>query len=780
MLGLWSMAAHLRACHCRACLRGANTAARRATTTSARSNPRRRKVLASDVFTACYSAIMATAAVIDAGRKDKRRRELDRELADARSSLAALLEESQSRDLAKVITSAYPSLPDSSPLEKLAVLKDICKLEPDYLRGLDATRKARFKKRNDLRKMFGLPGWKILEYDIEHSTLARCDEVMDAEAKDLSLVHQEVMDEEGLAKVTDMIADLTDRLLTDAYWVSEAEAPGTHPALESPDSARTMIRLVKSSGYPSYTHPHVDPRETIEQRARMNELNVKIMADWATPRREHYLAKICYNLLVCGVPPGIQNVNTLILGFSLLCEHKLAEAMVEYFHSSSMRPTEATFLCLLHHYRMKKDIVRFHDLIRRLFAYNSAGIGLMRRTADDVARDPSLRAWAKTADVRFVDGHYVQRAPLTRNLAEAMMEGLIDFDLLHEAARLFSVCLGEKWTISKDLMWKLFHSCLTFLDTAAARVIVRGLLNNIDQASSLLLGPDAIGPGLVRQLRHLLNMWQATTLFPGVIANEEVDDICQRCDPRRRTEKSNLDHLVTAIWIRETGHHNIHTTLWLKQAKRRLSADGPLSERLDKAHFALDLAINRPREKMFKAERIQRVARLEWLRVETSESQKKILDLETAICSILAEQAPRELRDARLLFDPDLPIKQRIAMALAIGTPGTVHHEAAMCFARSREIDWQLKEALLQALPLPLAKDLLETRNASGDVPLGRIVACFEQYLAEFKAEQDKQERASPLARLVSGLSLWPRSSGSPAATLGRVVNRGTRYINVV
>jgi hypothetical protein len=723
---------------------------------------------------------MATAAVIDAGRKDKRRRELDRELAEARSSLAALLEESQSRDLAKVITSAYPSLPDSSPLEKLAVIKDICKLEPDHLKRLDATRKSRFKTRNDLRKMFGLPGWKILEYGIEHSTLPRCDEVMDAEAKDLNLVHQEAMDEEGLAKATDMIAGLTDRLLTDAYWVSEAEAPGTHPALESPDSARTMIRLLRSSGYPSYTHPHVDPMETIEQRARMNELNVKIMADWARPRREHYVAKICYNLLVCGVPPGIQNVNTLILGFSLLCEHKLADAVVEYFHSSSMRPTEATFLCLLHHYRMKKDIVRFHELVRRLFAYAPAGIGLMRRTADDVARDPSLRAWAKTADVKFVDGHYVERAPLTRNLAEAMMEGLIDFDLLHEAARLFSVCLAEKWTISKDLMWKLFHSCLTFLDAAAARVIVAGLLNNIDQASSLLLGPNAIGPGLVRQLRHLINMWQATTPFPNVAADDGVNGVSQTYDARRRTQESNLDRLVTAIWTKETWHHATHTALWLKQAKRRLSSDGPLSERLDKAHSALDIAINRPKEKMLKAERIQRVARLEWLRTETSESQERILDVETAVCSILAEQAPREMRDARLLFDPDLSIKARTALALAIGTPGTVHHEAAMCFVRSREIDWQLKEAFLQALPLPLATDLLETRNTSGDVPLGRILARFQQYLAEVKAEQDKEARTSPLARLLSGLSLLPGSSESSAATLGPVVKRATPYINVV
>ena len=63
-------------------------------------------------------------------------------------------------------------------------------------------------------------------------------------------------------------------------------------------------------------------------------------------------AKICYNLLVSDVPPGIRNYNSLILGFSELNEHNLARAVVDSFlFKSQLKPTRATMLCLLQHYQ---------------------------------------------------------------------------------------------------------------------------------------------------------------------------------------------------------------------------------------------------------------------------------------------------------------------------------------------------------------------------------------------------------------------------------------------
>lgn len=315
MLGLWSMAAQLRACHCRACLRATRTAARQVTTsaTGTASNPRRRKVLASDVFTACYSAIMATAAVIDAGRKDRRRRELDRKIAEAKSSLACLLEESAGRDLAKLTESPYPDVPYSRPLEKADVLNDICKLDADFLRDLQQKRKDRLIAAQHVRTMLGL-SWNPTLPETRKTTLAKCEEVIMAE-KGRNLDRREPQTETHMAKITDMITDLVDRLMAEAWWSSEIEAPGSHPALNSPDSAATMIRMLRSDGYPSYAHPDLDPAATIEQRERLNDVNVSILSDWVPPLRERYAAKICYNILVCGVPPRNSELQHVDPGF---------------------------------------------------------------------------------------------------------------------------------------------------------------------------------------------------------------------------------------------------------------------------------------------------------------------------------------------------------------------------------------------------------------------------------------------------------------------------------
>ncbi|KAK4152038.1 hypothetical protein C8A00DRAFT_44855 [Chaetomidium leptoderma] len=773
MLGLWSMAAQLRACHCRACLRATtNTAARRVTTgttgtTGTTSNPRRRKALASDVFTACYTAIMATAAVLDAGRKHRRRRELDGKIAEARGSLAGLFEDSAARDLAKLIASPYPDIPYSRPRERLDVLNDICKLQPDFLRNLGQKRKDRLRTLQQLRKMLGLR-WNPELPDTRKSTLTRCEEIIIADEKQVGPSRREPKTETHMEKITDMITGLVDRLMAEAWWTTEVEAPRSHPSLNSPDSAATMIRMLRSDGYPSYDHPDLDPGGAIEQRARLDEVNLKIMEEWAPPFRERHVAKICYNLLVCGVPPGIENYNLLILGFSLLGEHNLSQAVVDSFlFMSHMKPTEATYLCLLHHYRLKGDVVGFQGLLRRMFGHDPRGIGLMRRTADYVARNPELQDWASTEDVAVVNGHYVQRAPLTQNVAEAILEGLIDFGMLREGAKLVAVFLREQWAISGDLLWRLSHSCLTLLDTAAAKMFIRGLLDNIDQASLMLLGPEPPSPALVRQLRHVLNLCQTASLpEDGGVHHGGFHS----GDLIRETEKANINHLATAIWIRETWHHSSMMSWWLRRVMQTLSEDTPLIKRLNSALYVLDLAAKRPGQKLDKAEHIQRVAKVDWLVTQTVVSEYKIRNAENVISNVLAKQTPRQLR-TRSHFNPSVPIEKRIDLALPYGIPGTLEHDAATCFDLSKEIDFQLKLALIRGLPETYARGLMQEQSDSGDVSLGRILAYFNHYLAGLKIELAKEAelaKPDPFARLLQNLpkpniSFW-RSAPPPAA----------------
>ncbi|KAL4727380.1 hypothetical protein ACLX1H_006292 [Fusarium chlamydosporum] len=93
MQALWSRAGQAHRCGCRACETVVSTLGRRVTTAA-----RPRKVTFADIFTACYSSMFATAAIVDAVRKEDRRQEIDRLLEETRRELAQLrnLEVSQS------------------------------------------------------------------------------------------------------------------------------------------------------------------------------------------------------------------------------------------------------------------------------------------------------------------------------------------------------------------------------------------------------------------------------------------------------------------------------------------------------------------------------------------------------------------------------------------------------------------------------------------------------------------------------------------------------------
>src|SRR5271167_254290 len=77
---IWSRVAQTSSCRCNACLHSGTKLARRTTTAAGR-----RQLKASDLFTLCYSAMFATAAVVDAKRKDSRRKQWDRAIEEAQA-----------------------------------------------------------------------------------------------------------------------------------------------------------------------------------------------------------------------------------------------------------------------------------------------------------------------------------------------------------------------------------------------------------------------------------------------------------------------------------------------------------------------------------------------------------------------------------------------------------------------------------------------------------------------------------------------------------------------
>ncbi len=121
----------------------------------------------------------------------------------------------------------------------------------------------------------------------------------------------------------DRVNVLVDELLVRSYHVSYPDDPKTaERAIAGLESAPSRIAMLRSENYPRYQHPLLDAAETVSSRSELDAVLRSIFADWerAPPaqREPEYVSiwafKICYNILVSKVLPGMQNYNTMILG----------------------------------------------------------------------------------------------------------------------------------------------------------------------------------------------------------------------------------------------------------------------------------------------------------------------------------------------------------------------------------------------------------------------------------------------------------------------------------
>ncbi len=756
-------------------------------TTARTANPRRRKTLASDVFTACYSAIMASAAVIDARRKDRRKRELDQEIAQAKSTLADMLERSNARDLANVLMTPYPDAPDPRPSDILEVFEALCAMPADRLQVRIKGRQGRLIAINKLRKTLGVH-WVMDPPRPTFTTLTRCEEIVVAEEHSMDLPGREPTEDKHLKKITEMVVILVERIMEAAWRTTEEQAPDSHPPILSASSPFHMLRMLMNEGYPTFTTPHLNPAGTVEQRDRLNDFGLKIMNQWIEGHREPYVAKICHNLLVCDVPPSIQNYNLLILGFAMLGEHSLGQAVVDSFlFMSHLKPTEATCLCLLHHYRLKGDVVGFQRMIKRMMGYDPRGIGLKRRTVGHVERafeiDEVEMQWATRPDIVVIKGFYVQQAPFTLNMAEAMMEGLLDFGLLHESAKILFVCVQQGWAVSRDLMWRLFNMTLGLMDTITVRTVVQGLLDNIEEASAMLLGPDGVGMEITRQLHYILTVWQAITvpepeswgmydgaeddgavhegamddraMYDGAVNDGATYDGAMYPSELQapETNQDKLSRLTTAVWLNEACDYADKMNRCLGIIQRQLTEEGQSwTDRIDRALRTFDAALAHPAAAQRRTERIHRVAKLDWLTSQVSIANHKIRDFESTICNVLARQTPRPLRRFAH-FNRRLRIDKRIELARLFATPGRPENSVAWCFRASRALDGLLKEVVWDALPEERVEALARAQTKSGDVSLDKTLAVLRSYLRELSREKEKGRLwRDPFAELMEQL----------------------------
>ncbi|KAK4166091.1 hypothetical protein QBC43DRAFT_313934 [Cladorrhinum sp. PSN259] len=751
MLGLGSMAAQLQGCHCRACFRPSKVknflARRRLTTTTATAkratgtsaaNPRRRKALASDVFTACYTAIMATAAVIDAGRKDERRRSLDRKIEQARQHLEKLVnQQGKGRDQGDSDKCLVPGPFKSQEQTTMEVLENITKVRPGLLL---AWGERQVEKKEDMQRLRQemFPRWTFTPSPptgrVTLNTVTEALLAEEAEGRGALVPGREPCTEVQMERMTAMVNALVDSLLLVAYNISEAETPGTNFPPGNLNSAHTLIRLLRSDGYPRYTFPEHRPEDAIRARSQMDDLNKKIMVNFVPQLRVKLVAKMCYNLLVCEFPPSIQNYNTLIWGLTELGEHELAWVVVESFlHHSHLHPTPGTALCLLQHFRLKRDVVGFFEIIRRLTGQDPRGLGLGRKKQDDGWGARSLILRVGSADnVASTEGWYVQRMEITQAMVDTITEGLLDFGQTLRAAKVLISALYQGWVINEDLFSRLLHDCIELLDPVAASTIVEGLLTNIDKATTLI---DQVNIAVVRKIRRILAIWHVKSTFT-------IEDRLAYSGLLGPPQKI-FDQLTTALWLRENISSTNVVNHALERAKSALeNRDNPLVLRLDLATTILDHAtkqqiadLERPLETMW-------LAKIDWFQDTVDETEALIINAEFMICHAITKTATPTGMRTWMHFQKRMPVADRLRYHKEAMTPGTWLHAVAGCFVAKRELDFELKCILMQALPDEWVDTLWNMRNCHDELSLNATMIYTTRWLKKLRGLPWQGKRA--------------------------------------
>ncbi|KUI73896.1 hypothetical protein VM1G_09562 [Cytospora mali] len=559
MQSFLSRAAQAHVCNYRACAYVASTAVRPPTTAV---NPRQTPC-SSGLFAAFYTTISATASIPDVQHSDAQRKELGRRIEGvqgksiqlrASSSLARHHGKSRNDTTRPAATAMMRLTPSTDAIQTLI---SICKMEGALIRHAES--------RTDLNKFIRVihqtyDPWQRLDparFVHRGPDFLMAKEALEEEGEEGGILHREPLTNAQFQRYHEMVNKLVDSLIIQAYHDAHPSSDeAARRDLQSLDSAWTAIRMLRSEGYPRYNHPDLDPIATKEARNNLRDMIKAQFSSWgehANIPTKFRVAKICYNLLVCPVPPSITHFNALILGFTRRKTHNLASIVVEsLLDDSRLRPTPATIVCLLLHYQHKGDLLGFYDILRRMLAIDNRGMLIRRRWHEDVLEVPALRKWARQPEVTTsLRGNWViERPQRNRAIYDALVSGLLYFGRVKDAAKVFVASLQEGWGTSVQTFIQLLRQCLYGLHAPAADILLRGFIDNSGVMTAFILR-SSCPRKLAEYLFPLLNMGKP----PSWPFSEDRASLMWYSKSLLLTspgDRDRIERLTVAMFIRQT------------------------------------------------------------------------------------------------------------------------------------------------------------------------------------------------------------------------------------
>ncbi|KAF4973755.1 hypothetical protein FSARC_63 [Fusarium sarcochroum] len=491
MQTLWSRAGQAHRCGCRACETVVSNIGRRVTTAA-----QPRKVTFAEIFTACYSSIFATAAVVDAMRKEDRRQELDRQLEATRREVASLQLLREKHQAAAAIDPAQDELTLGQMDHLWKALKDIYTNRP-YMKEIDkpvTIRVSEFLKRLQADH-YECPDEATMN-TLRRTNYERLEQAIMREETDQTLPHRGPTSTNQHHNDERTVFHLVKQLL------ERAEA---HDRSKSPSPSYDEAFDIAYNKHSNYLSGLADPDRMRMNRRNLNQ-HIRQTIDSTNLNLKEMVGRVCYNLLVSAYSADMHTYNTLIVAFDKRGLKNLAEPVVNsFYYYRRLQPTPSTFVAILNHYKNSGNHGRFLRALACLTGLDTeTGAKLKRRPVDGGTekRDKrnKIKTWTRTGD--WVWKH----ASLDRALVESVIEGLLRFKLFDQAANFFVTCMKAKVVLGAEVIRQLFDECIVALDWKAAVRLVQGFSNYPTVWPSMLLSQNEDASYLISRMHVLLDL----------------------------------------------------------------------------------------------------------------------------------------------------------------------------------------------------------------------------------------------------------------------------------
>lgn len=515
MQALWSRVGQAHHCGCKACSQAANVVLRRSTTAT-----RRPKLTFGQMFTACYTSILGTAAVLDARKKDERRKALDMQLEQAREELARLRMRNDwsTEQLEWELMQTYAN-PDVAA-ERIKVLRE--KLE-GTMSGDLLERRPRSERPTETRT------WDTLDV-LRHGTIVSNDIRSIVGAKERRAIYLKNMrlfyrNRRAKHERTDegLIYQRIQRMIREgeedpfAPW-----SPATPQELRRAEARirelaaqlLTMVGANRDGGLDSPAfkdlRPLLDPQSSFPRfganqnhRLPLNEALKRLFANAERSDAVRLVAKVCRNLLISEFPPNAHTYNILISGFDRLHLFKFSGAVVSsVLGLARLQRNGQTAVCLLNHYTQANDVFGFASLIARL-----VGRRLVSIESGGVRTDSSPRQARSGSLARQLDDFSITPTEM-QSVLDYVIRGLTHFHFLAEAARVLHHCLHHSLHITAATVSFVFDACSRSLDPNAAGILLQLFANNMEKFSCWFQSLDS------RQWRRIARrLWAIAVLW---------------------------------------------------------------------------------------------------------------------------------------------------------------------------------------------------------------------------------------------------------------------------